>query len=338
MKRFLILLSIIAWSCGKPAPSTTEPQIEPEPIIEPEIPLDYPKGITVEYFKEDFSGGAYCSGYYAIVDFSVNEKLGFWVSYNSPKKTPTQIYAGHKKGKAAVVINGGYFAGSASVSLAMVSQYAWASNNRSINWPNDVNYKQTVYPVRSAIGRMEDGSFDISWIYHTNPLDINTIHSFPSPLGNNEKTKVFLTDAPDANTVGAKIWKPIDAIGGGPRLVKDGKNVAVDSYWAEVFDSGGTAGLSRQPRTAIGVTDDNRLILIVCDGRKMNGSSGYTLSELAKKMIALGAKDAMNLDGGGSSCIVGKDGQVLNRPSDTGSSESIIERKVVTAVVIYEND
>ena len=68
----------------------------------------------------------------------------------------------------------------------------------------------------------------------------------------------------------------------------------------------------------------------------MNGSSGFTLSELADKLISLGATDAINLDGGGSSAIVGYDGTVLNRPSDTGNSETIIERPVVTAVIISE--
>ena len=59
-------------------------------------------------------------------------------------------------------------------------------------------------------------------------------------------------------------------------------------------------------------------------------------AELADKLIALGAVDAVNLDGGGSSTMVGSDGKVLNRPSDTGSAEVIVERKISTAVVISE--
>ncbi len=58
--------------------------------------------------------------------------------------------------------------------------------------------------------------------------------------------------------------------------------------------------------------------------------------ELADKLIELGAVDAVNLDGGGSSAMVGSDGKVLNRPSDTGSAEVIVERKISTAVVISE--
>ena len=68
----------------------------------------------------------------------------------------------------------------------------------------------------------------------------------------------------------------------------------------------------------------------------MNGSAGYTLSELADKLISLGAVDALNFDGGGSSAMIGKDGAVLNRPSDSGVSGGIVERKVVTSIVISE--
>ena len=118
--------------------------------------------------------------------------------------------------------------------------------------------------------------------------------------------------------------------------VREGKNVAVENYWKEVFDGGGIAGTSRQPRTAIGATADGKLILLVCDGRNMRGSAGFTLAELADKLIALGAVDAVNLDGGGSSTMVGSDGKVLNRPSDTGNAEVIVERKISTAVVISE--
>ena len=74
-----------------------------------------------------------------------------------------------------------------------------------------------------------------------------------------------------------------------------------------------------------------------CSGFRLVAlSSGFTLAELADKLIALGAVDAVNLDGGGSSTMVGSDGKVLNRPSDTGSAEVIVERKISTAVVISE--
>ena len=166
--------------------------------------------------------------------------------------------------------------------------------------------------------------------------DGNKPYAFPSALDNDERTNTYMSAPPTSKTPGAALWTPQEAVGGGPMLVREGKNVAVENYWKEVFDGGGIAGTSRQPRTAIGATADGKLILLVCDGRNMRGSAGFTLAELADKLIALRAVDAVNLDGGGSSTMVGSDGKVLNRPSDTGSAEVIVERKISTAVVISE--
>ena len=74
------------------------------------------------------------------------------------------------------------------------------------------------------------------------------------------------------------------------------------------------------PRTAIGLNfERTELILLVVDGRRENWSRGVTLRELADMMLNLGAYDAMNLDGGGSSTMVervGKNYRIVNRPSD----------------------
>ena len=73
---------------------------------------------------------------------------------------------------------------------------------------------------------------------------------------------------------------------------------------------------------------------------RLFGGSLHTWKRMAQMAAilcaALGAVDAVNLDGGGSSTMVGSDGKVLNRPSDTGSAEVIVERKISTAVVISE--
>lgn len=298
----------------------------------------YPEGVSVTAFTDDLGDGEKCSGFIATADFALNKNLRFNIGYGGGyRHTPTEFYKefSPSKGKPCLVINGGYFSGSASVSLAISGGNFRCHNIMKMNWPNDEDARCTVYPVRSAFGQMPDGTFEAQWIYCVREA-FREYYSFPSALGNNEQTETFIAEPPTTETPGGEIWDPEEAVGGGPRLVKDGRNVAVENYWAEVFDSGGTAGLSRQPRTAIGVKADNSLIMLVCDGRGMNGSSGFTLSELADKLISLGATDAINLDGGGSSAIVGYDGTVLNRPSDTGNSETIIERPVVTAVIISE--
>lgn len=100
-------------------------------------------------------------------------------------------------------------------------------------------------------------------------------------------------------------------IGAGPSLVKDGR-IAVNSA-QEAFPA--DISLGKAPRTALGITADNHMLLVVVDGRSAR-SAGFTLEQLAECMLRLGAKDAMNFDGGGSSTFV-MNGYVVNRPSDS---------------------
>ena len=68
-----------------------------------------------------------------------------------------------------------------------------------------------------------------------------------------------------------------------------------------------------QPRTAIGIIDNNHFIVIVVDGRSEGYSRGMTLPELAEVFRNLGCTDAYNLDGGGSSTMYWQ-GEVVNNP------------------------
>ena len=77
----------------------------------------------------------------------------------------------------------------------------------------------------------------------------------------------------------------------------------------------GSFVVSRQPRTLVGVRGDGRLLLVTVDGRRPGWSAGVTLLEAARLMRSLGARSALNLDGGGSSSMVVR-GELVNRPSD----------------------
>ena len=111
-------------------------------------------------------------------------------------------------------------------------------------------------------------------------------------------------------TLGGEWDKTIHAIGAGPRLIRDGSILLTSKE--EKFPADITIG--RAPRTAVGVTQDGHIILLVVDGRQQQ-SIGMTLQELALSMQQLGAVNAMNLDGGGSSeMVIG--GKIRNKPSD----------------------
>lgn len=119
----------------------------------------------------------------------------------------------------------------------------------------------------------------------------------------------------DSVTVGEQLkpaWSNIRlAVGAGPQLMKDGAIYLTTK--TEGFGSDVSGG--RAPRTAVGVNAQGHLLLVVVDGRQPGHSIGMTLIELAKLMQELGAKNAMNLDGGGSTEMV-VCGELVNRPSD----------------------
>lgn len=108
----------------------------------------------------------------------------------------------------------------------------------------------------------------------------------------------------------------------GPSLVENDE-IVVDTN-SEVGQS-----MSSNPRTAIGIIDENHYIIIVSDGRTSE-SQGLSLYELAEVMKSYGVKTAYNLDGGGSSTLY-FNGQVINKPTTNGN---ISERAVSDIVYI----
>ena len=106
-------------------------------------------------------------------------------------------------------------------------------------------------------------------------------------------------------------WKGVNhIISGGPYLVKNNE-VFVDMTAQKLSAIGG-----RNPRTAIGYTKDNHLIMLTADGRE-GASIGLTLIELANLMKEFGCVNAMNLDGGGST-VMYLQGNVVNKPAVEG--------------------
>jgi hypothetical protein len=112
---------------------------------------------------------------------------------------------------------------------------------------------------------------------------------------------------------------PAVVVGAGPRLLRAGRvDVAARAEGfappqaPSFFDS---FVASRNPRTLVGVRADGTLLLVTVDGRAPGWSAGMTLREAARLMRSLGARDALNLDGGGSSTMTVR-GEVVNRPSD----------------------
>jgi len=118
-----------------------------------------------------------------------------------------------------------------------------------------------------------------------------------------------------------------NALGGYPNLVTDGQ---VDIWPAADAIAG------KNPRTAMGVQADGTLLLVVVDGRTEAGD-GMTFTELAEYMLWLGADDAANLDGGGSTTlwIAGQSiNGIVNHPSDNDTADHWGERKVTDGLLV----
>jgi exopolysaccharide biosynthesis protein len=153
----------------------------------------------------------------------------------------------------------------------------------------------------------------------------NRTYDIPSPNVEGETPQKSLSATFPAVS---ESWNAYTAIGGAPVLIKNGKIVFdftttlsgkyltnYELLQADIFSS-----TIRPPRTVIGNTADNKLILFVCDGRQAL-SDGATMLELAQIMKALGCVNALNLDGGGSSAMIAG-GTLLNKPSD-GSERAV---------------
>jgi len=100
------------------------------------------------------------------------------------------------------------------------------------------------------------------------------------------------------------------SIGGGTRLLKDGQ--VVENFTLNIN--------GRHPRTAIAYTGDRQVLLVTVDGRSTS-YPGVTQTEFASILLDLGATDAINLDGGGSTAMIKKNllwgtQEVINDPSD----------------------
>jgi hypothetical protein len=127
-----------------------------------------------------------------------------------------------------------------------------------------------------------------------------------------------------------------DLVQAGPLLVRDGRSV-IDgsdregfSEGSGQFDSDITVG--RYPRCALGISDDE-LFAVCCDGRRSGVDAGLELDELARLLVSFGAREAINLDGGGSSTLVHR-GHLLNRPYSNHDQPAPESRAIVTALLL----
>lgn len=209
-------------------------------------------------------------------------------------RTPSEVY---EQEKCPVIINGGYFfyEGANYTSSLAVSKGELLAYN--INYASE-DWVKIYSPTRAAFLQKKDGTFDACWTFWNSPKHFT--YQKPAANSYSEEPK----QVPSANYPEKAVeFEAETAIGGGPVLINAGKFA---NTWAdEMFDVGGVNPTSDHPRTAIGVTSGKKLIFFVCEGRNQTeGVAGLTTEDLANVLLDLGCVEAINLDGGGSSCML----------------------------------
>ena len=217
---------------------------------------------------------------------------------------------------ACLVVNGGYFRMDLNptkhVGLLAIDDEILQNSTNSVT-----RNTQKYYIARGAVGIDESGNVDIAWVSTYN----NSLFEWKEPLANTPQKPIMKPDISDANR-----WEFPDVLSAGPVLIQNG-TIRVTSE-EEVFF--GTSIPKIHPRTAVGYTKKGELLLVVVDGRQLQ-SRGVNLIELAEIMKSLGAVEALNLDGGGSSSMV-VNGVLLNKP--VGST---VQRAVMSAISVVCN-
>ena len=220
------------------------------------------------------------------------------------------------KNRSKVLINGGFFLSNNNpmkhVGLLKTRGQLIEPASRSI-----IKDSLRYFINRGAFGIKENGSVDIAWCSTRN----DSIFEWDFPLKNRPGMPSKKLDFKEG-----KYWDVKEALHAGPVLVKNGEIFV--SVEQEVFFNSPVSGV--QPRSAVGYTRDDFLILLVVDGRQAN-SRGVYLEELAVIMRDLGCVEALNLDGGGSSALL-VDGNLINRPFGFKSS-----REIMSAISINDN-
>lgn len=192
------------------------------------------------------------------------------------------------------------------------------------------------HPFGSAIGIDKKRNADVAWLYTDSSF--KQPYRFQYPVKPIQDSVIFLKQKTveqlhplvylKAAEVPLQKWKMKTAVGGGPVLVQEGQIKITNE---EELKFTGKAINDKHPRTCMGYTSDGYLIIMAIQGRFPGIAEGATLEQEARLLIELGCVEALNLDGGGSSCLL-VNGKETIKPSDkTG------ERPVPAVFLIKEN-
>lgn len=235
-------------------------------------------------------------------------------AYNR-RLTPQQFY--ERNDKPLVTVNCTFFSFETNRNLSLVIKRGkmLSYNNHLIAGKGADTLLYTKF-LGSALGISKRRKADVAWIYS------DSLMRWPIAI---ESSPVMIRDSipfvsssqfrhvnlVEPHAIKSR-WKMETAVGGGPVLIQEGM-VRITNNEERKFT--GKAINDKHPRTAMGYTEDNKLVILVIEGRSPGRAEGATLVQTAQILIDLGCVEALNLDGGGSSCLL-VNGKETITPSD----------------------
>jgi hypothetical protein len=179
------------------------------------------------------------------------------------------------------------------------------------------------HPVGSALGISKKRKADVAWLITDSLLKYPYASQVPYTVQIKRDSvasvdynyfKLHHPRVPEIAPVAFPFikWKMQTAVGGGPVLLQNGELRITNE---EELKFTGKAINDKHPRTAMGYTKDNKLIILVIQGRFPGIAEGATLAQEGQLLKNIGCQEALNLDGGGSSCLL-VNGHETIKPSE----------------------
>lgn len=280
-----------------------------------------PKSIHV-FKTTDSLDGKPNIAYYVVADLKDKNLLFDADTTHKRRFTPLQFY--EKNNQPLVVVNCTFFSFQTNQNLNVIIKDGQIKglNVHSVAGRGKDTFTFR-HPFGSAIGITKKRKADIAWLYTDSTRKYPFATQWPVELLKDsiahhefdfydKMTAVIMPPHSGVAQSFFRKWKVKTAVGGGPVLVQQGEIKITNN---EELKFTGKAVEDKHPRTAIGYTKDNMLIILVVQGRLPGIAEGATLLQEAEILKNLRCIEAMNLDGGGSSCML-VNGKETIKPSD----------------------